>query len=61
MFNGTQHDLSALVSRELPDVHPEINRCGQMVRIEADRAVGPALLTLLLSQNVRIVKYEESI
>ena len=53
-------DIAVLLNQAFPDAHPDINPCGQMVRIEADRAFGPALLSFLLSHNIRIVKYEEA-
>lgn len=61
MFGGTPNALAALVSRELPDANPDFSACGQMLRIEAERAHGPALLALLLKHGIRVVKYEEAL
>jgi hypothetical protein len=36
-----------------------VARCGQLLRREADREYAQQLFQLFLSENVRIVKYEE--
>jgi ABC-type multidrug transport system ATPase subunit len=53
-------DVTVLLNEALPEAHPDITPCGQMMRIEADRSFGPALLSFLLSRSIRIVKYEEA-
>lgn len=61
VFDGTQDSLAALISRELPDAQPGFSACEQMLRIEAGRLHGPALLALLLKYGIRVVKYEEAL
>ncbi len=52
-------DIGALVRNA--DATAQISPCGQMLRIEADRACGHELLAMLLAHGIRIVKYEETL